>query len=383
MEELLQFIELNRGNKHISKYEEFKEIISLTSFLNPLYEVSSAQRTWHIKNLVFEPQLCEICHSPLPYDKKHGKYLKTCSKECLQKLYTSGKFSEIVIRNQEKTRLTNLKKYGVENFSKTKEFREKFRETNIKKYGVNNFTKTKEYVEKTKRTNLSIYGVLWYSQSEEYKNNIQKTQKERYKTNIKKYGTKHYALSAKAQELFISKAQKELSDLTILQYVAKHKYVAKCDICGNVFQFNSVSSSTFRKRKKGATFCPVCNPISYKSYSIAEKEILVFIKSLYKGKILENDHAIIQPYELDIFLPELSLAIEYNGDYWHANPTFYKESDFIKGKLVKEIWKKDKSKKELCEKKGIRLITIWELDWIHKKESIKNNLSKTISLISK
>ena len=82
-----------------------------------------------------------------------------------------------------------------------------------------------------------------------------------------------------------------------------------------------------------------------------------FIRSNYAGEIIENSTHIIHPFELDIFLPELKIAFEYNGLYWHSD--IYKENDYHL----------NKSKK--CEKLGIELFHIWEDDWIFKENQIK------------
>jgi hypothetical protein len=56
-----------------------------------------------------------------------------------------------------------------------------------------------------------------------------------------------------------------------------------------------------------------------KTTSTQEKEIVTYIKSLKKDiEIKQNSRSIIAPNELDIFLPEYKLAIEYNGIYWHT-----------------------------------------------------------------
>ena len=55
--------------------------------------------------------------------------------------------------------------------------------------------------------------------------------------------------------------------------------------------------------------------------STPEKEILSYIKEHYNGVIIPNDRETIYNYwtkkwlELDIYLPELKKAIEYNGEY--------------------------------------------------------------------
>lgn len=56
-----------------------------------------------------------------------------------------------------------------------------------------------------------------------------------------------------------------------------------------------------------------------------------------------------------------NLLIEVQGTYWHADPNKYKANDVMKdGKLAKEIWEKDKRKKELAESKGYKIKYIWE-----------------------
>ena len=70
---------------------------------------------------------------------------------------------------------------------------------------------------------------------------------------------------------------------------------------------------------------------------------------------------IINPYELDIYISDKKLAIEYNGVIWHS-----------------EKFGKDKNyhlmKTELCEKQGIRLIHIFEDEWIEHEEIVKSKL---------
>lgn len=77
-------------------------------------------------------------------------------------------------------------------------------------------------------------------------------------------------------------------------------------------------------------------------------------------------------YFYDLVIPELGIAIEYNGDYWHCNPEQY-NSDFMHphlGITAKEIWKKDtKKRSSLKEKRGYDTIVVWESD--NTKESIE------------
>lgn len=109
--------------------------------------------------------------------------------------------------------------------------------------------------------------------------------------------------------------------------------------------------------------CPKC---SLKSFSRGEKELLKYIKSIYSGEILENNRDIIFPYELDIFLPELKIAIEYNGIYWHK----------IKERLNPGI---HKLKASLCKERGIKLVNIAEKTWLTNKLMVRERLKSLIT----
>lgn len=69
--------------------------------------------------------------------------------------------------------------------------------------------------------------------------------------------------------------------------------------------------------------------------------------------------------------------IEFNGDFWHANPNYYHEDDLMfwsKGaqRTAKEIWERDaKRQKELLEL-GYSILVIWESEFIkNPKETIQ------------
>jgi hypothetical protein len=59
--------------------------------------------------------------------------------------------------------------------------------------------------------------------------------------------------------------------------------------------------------------------------------------------------------------------IEYNGDQYHANPKQYLAEDyphpFRKDITSKEIWDKDKLKKELAENEGFEILYVWDSEY--------------------
>lgn len=111
--------------------------------------------------------------------------------------------------------------------------------------------------------------------------------------------------------------------------------------------------------------CSAC-----KNYqSKGECELLEFIKEIYSGEVQERKKIIIPPYELDVYLPDKKIAFEYCGLYYHSNS--FKKNDYHLKKL------------NLCNKKGIQLITIFEDEWICKNQILKNYVKQLLGLDDK
>jgi hypothetical protein len=68
--------------------------------------------------------------------------------------------------------------------------------------------------------------------------------------------------------------------------------------------------------------------------------------------------------------------IEYNGDYWHANPKKYSDTDLVplrgKGKTpAQHVWNKDHHKYQIARAAGYEVMVVWESDF-------KNNPQTTL-----
>lgn len=143
----------------------------------------------------------------------------------------------------------------------------------------------------------------------------------------------------------------------------------KCPICGeydkhsfhNIFRINSNDI-----KPNSHNLCHKC--YANISQSSPELEIKDIINTMYNGKCIENSRSIIPPLELDLYYPEKSVAIEFNGNYWHDENHKPKDYHFNKFKL--------------CKDKNIRLVSIYESDWYNKHDSIIS-LLKNIFIDSK
>ena len=104
--------------------------------------------------------------------------------------------------------------------------------------------------------------------------------------------------------------------------------------------------------------CPKCCG----RVSAAESEVSEFVSGMLSGvRVEKNVHDVIPPKELDIYVPEKHIAIEFNGLYWHSESA---------GKDRHYHYDKWRS----CQDKGIQLITVWEDDWRDKRDIIKSML---------
>lgn len=112
--------------------------------------------------------------------------------------------------------------------------------------------------------------------------------------------------------------------------------------------------------------CPKCGV----NLSIAENEIYEYCKTLYPSTEQSN-RSIIKPYELDVYIPEINTAIEYNGLLWHSDK--YKSD---KNYHLKKL--------NACKENGIKLLQIFEDEYVNNKdivfEKIKHILKKCENL---
>ena len=81
----------------------------------------------------------------------------------------------------------------------------------------------------------------------------------------------------------------------------------------------------------------------------------------------------------DVYIKPINLAIEFYGDFWHANPLIYKEHDILYGKFVRDIWEHDHKKMSfLKDYYKLDIIIVWESDFSINGLEIINNIEKKI-----
>jgi hypothetical protein len=62
--------------------------------------------------------------------------------------------------------------------------------------------------------------------------------------------------------------------------------------------------------------------------------------------------------------------IEFNGDYWHANPSIYKDDAVIRGKRAVDIRLRDHLKLQTVKDLGYQTLVVWESDYKNNPQHI-------------
>ncbi len=208
----------------------------------------------------------------------------------------------------EKIKSSNLEKYGVEYPYQSKKIREKSTLTTLSRYGVDNPFKLEEFKEKIKKTNLDKYGVEYNTQREEVKKKlsdyIKNNPKLHNRKDITDYGKKYIDNFEMYLNSIIENGELTIStkEISIMFGVAENTIINKIKkYNSNLIKAKSISSWE--------------EPIK----NLLEKNNIKYIRNyrkLSKGK-----------YEIDFFLPDLSIGIEVNPYLTHS---FYSKYNLLR-----------------------------------------------------
>lgn len=305
-------------------------------------------KTWKEKLYIHHKDIKDIpkcyCNKELIYKSFTKGYGSYCSTKCLSN-------SEEIKNKRKQSCIT---KYGVENPMQNKIFSEKLKETIFNKYGVENISKLKSIKDKIKKTNINKFGYEYVSQIPSVKNILSDKMIARQEELTTKRNSQIYQ--------YLESKTKNLNIKLIANNSSNYKFL--CINCNNEFNIHKNLLNDRIKNKN--TICIICNKIN--SSSDAQEQLYNYIKTIYNGIILKNNRSIING-ELDIYLPELQIAIEFNGIYWHSD--IYKDKNYHINKTNE------------CINLNIKLIHIWEDEWLQKKEIILSRIKNLIGISNK
>lgn len=140
--------------------------------------------------------------------------------------------------------------------------------------------------------------------------------------------------------------------------ITKEEYIRK-------FGSMKLSSKEYHKRQSEASIITNIN-MTFTKNSKSELEILNFLKE--RGLECRSDRHILNGREIDIFIPEKNIGIEYNGNKWHTEWFAKKDKNYHLFKM------------EECREKGVGLITIFEDEYELHKEIVLNKLTHILNI---
>lgn len=277
-------------------------------------------------------------HRDLVSDRNKSEDIRKRQKEGIQKAYSDPKRKESILNKRKKT---NQSKYGTDHASQCIKVKEQTAKSNIEKYGVVSTALLPEVIEKRNKTIQEKYGTVHTTQHSSVINKISKTKRSKY------YDT------------LINKLKlKKITLLSTYNEFVDGIYSFKCNNCNNTFNTKESNAHAITCKKCGKTRSKYENEIVdwLNSYGVTNIEL--------NNKYYENGK---RKFELDIYLPDYNIAIEYCGLYFHSD--FFRSRSYHNDKYT------------YFKNMGIKVIQVFESEWFNKNEIVKsiilNNLNIT------
>lgn len=301
-----------------------------TDFL--MSDSSCRARLYALKSGILTQPQCNTCGNAMAFNNAKGTFNNYC-KNTTQSSCASKDIN--VVKSQKDTM---LERYGVENAAHSVVLQEKKYNTMMERYGVATPTLSKEINEKIKNTLKERYGVINIS-------DIPGVSKKRQSTNMIKYGANTFAQSLIKQEsmdllLDGDWVKDQLKDFT-LNEMALALEVSTYTVRKCIYQLN-------------------LQHLIVNTGSSEQRDISKVLDS-YNIDYITNDKQSISPKELDFYIPDLKLAIEYDGIYFHSELS-NKPKRYHIDKTIS------------CRNAGIKLIHIWSSEWNNKREIVLSRL---------
>lgn len=225
---------------------------------------------------------------------------------------------------------------------------------NIDKNGDNSYQRASKKIVQKRKNDIDINGLNSYQRSalkaiQTMHNSIDENGNDGYQRSIKKG----------SQTLFKKRgiynvSQKHLKHVEDIneKFFREHFIIDnKFDVLSCLKYFNAAGMCWISSHKRQFNIIEPNNSAG----SIPQQKIFDFVKSNYNGKILFDTKRVLKNRQLDLYMPEIKLAIEFNGMYWHSINKVHNDIYYHQNKSL------------MCKEKNIRLIHIFEYELNDKK----------------
>lgn len=137
---------------------------------------------------------------------------------------------------------------------------------------------------------------------------------------------------------------------------------------------------------EGRTNLHACSRMSQELFKLVDEKL---------GEVSKNSYWNDKNYEFEIFAAKDGInkrvfridyilnkrIIEFNGNYWHANPKKYKPDDKLaffgcETKQAKDIWEADAKRNKAIEDLGYKIKVVWEEDYMKDRDKLVDECVK-------
>lgn len=143
-------------------------------------------------------------------------------------------------------------------------------------------------------------------------------------------------------------------DYTVIEFpqvLDRDVLKVRCNKCGKISEM--IMHTGMSQHVDEMKLCKFCD----RYQSREERELRECLASSLDDNNMDIcNRLLISPYELDILFPDKMLAVEYDGFYWHN------------ADVVKSYYHRHKT--DLCAKKGVDLVHVFENEWLFSKDAI-------------
>ena len=167
-------------------------------------------------------------------------------------------------------------------------------------------------------------------------------------------------------------SEKSIPISVLAEIAKKYKYRS---------EFGEKDRNAYEVARRRGLLAQICTHMvsKPKELYITEGKVLAFIKShfpdaenkwFYNLKVKRRPY--IKAFELDIFIPSLNKAVEFDGVYWHSTKMMLKRKRKWSVHARKNYHKiKDEF---FLKEKGIKILHITDLMWFNKNEETKSKI---------
>ena len=239
----------------------------------------------------------------------------------------------------------------------------KSKELLMKKYGVTSTLQLAEVQDKIKKTCLEKYGnesvcaVGGTIAHERLKTNPFSEEKKKAirakseKTTMERYGVKHAAQSPEIQEKLRQQWQEKYGVDNPMQ-LAEFKQRMQDSVREKYGVDNVMQRKEFVQQMLDSRG-PVAPPFQGYRKSPSETSVKQWAEANGYG-VEQGNRRLLYPLEVDLWIPEVGIGIEYNGNYYHSAKRV--SLDYHQQKYLK------------AKERGIVLCQIFEYEWKHNRD---------------